>query len=458
MQLSPANRRALIKTMGLGATAGMFPSLWSRPARAAVAPKRFVVFYSYHGTQTGSWRPKSGNETSFELNGLMQPYAAYKNDLILLDGVDSASHRKFGGIGNAHQQGHLQALSSTKQQSDSLAGGITIDQAIAQGMNAKTRFPSLELGLNDNAGFPDYHFISHTGAGQKLASEADPRKVWSRVFKDFMPQGGGVVDDSALRLKARQKGILDYVKNEVDLQAKRMSTEDRLKLQAHMQAVRDLEVRLALDDTAPDKPVGLSCVTPANPNPTGSGKAWFDKAADFQTQLIAMALACDLTRVASLNVEELSGSVCGIGDPHSLAHDTSPDNGGRRGDTGAVAQSVGYHLIYNQVFGKLLSALANIPDVDGKRVLDNTVVLWAGEIALGSHATDDYHWLLAGSAGGALKTGRWLKFDPKPNPLFNGAGTRPTHGELFVSIANAVGVPMTKFGAAEICRGPMERL
>lgn len=458
MQLSPANRRALLKTMGLSATAGMFPSLWSRSARAAVAPKRFVVYYTYHGTQTGSWRPKSGNETSFELNALMQPYAAYKNDLILLDGVDSASHRKHGGLGNAHQQGQSQVLSSVKQVSDSFSNGITIDQAIAQGLNAKTRFPSLELGLNDGPGFPDYHYIAHTGPGQRIASEADPRKVWARVFKDFMPQGGGVVDDSGLRLKARQKGVLDYVKNEVDLQAKKMSTEDRLKLQAHLQAVRDLETRLALDDNTPSKPVGASCVVPANPTTSGSGKAWFDKAADFQTQMIAMALACDLTRVASLNVEELAGSVCGLGDAHGLAHDTSPDNGNRRGDTGAVAQSVGYHLIYNQVFAKLLSALANIPDVDGKRVLDNTVVLWAGEIALGSHDTNDHHWLLAGSAGGALKTGRWLKFDPKPNPLFNGASTRPSHGELFVSIANALGVPMTKFGDPTICRGPIERL
>jgi hypothetical protein len=103
------------------------------------------------------------------------------------------------------------------------------------------------------------------------------------------------------------------------------------------------------------------------------------------------------------------------------------------------------------VFTKLLDALANMPDVDGRRLLDNTVVLWAGELALGSHDLHNCHWLLAGSAGGAIRTGRWLKFGA------NGA-KRPPHSNLMVSLANAMGLPITTFGNPAACTGPLAGL
>lgn len=133
-----------------------------------------------------------------------------------------------------------------------------------------------------------------------------------------------------------------------------------------------------------------------------------------------------------------------------LIHKTSPDNGALRTNPDAVDVIRKYHRVYAGVFAKLLDALAGMPDSDGKRVLDDTVVLWAGEIALGSHDLHDCHWLLAGGAGGAIRTGRWLRFGA------NGA-KRPPHN-LMVSLANAMGVNITTFGNPAACTGPLAGL
>jgi hypothetical protein len=49
-------------------------------------------------------------------------------------------------------------------------------------------------------------------------------------------------------------------------------------------------------------------------------------------------------------------------------------------------------------------------------------------------------------AGGALSTGRYLKYDGDP------------HGNLLVSIANLMDVPITSFGKADRCTGPLAKL
>jgi hypothetical protein len=60
------------------------------------------------------------------------------------------------------------------------------------------------------------------------------------------------------------------------------------------------------------------------------------------------------------------------------------------------------------------------------------------------HSRDDAPYVLAGSAGGALRTGRFLSY----------AGDVP-HNNLLVSILNTLGIPDTTFGRSEWCTGPL---
>lgn len=449
-------RRTILSTLGLTAGSSLFPSL-NRRAHAATAPKRFLVFYTYHGTLPQFLIPTAGTETDFTVNSLMKPYEAFKKDIVLLDGLDFKSHRAVGSPGNAHQQGQNHALSAAKPVSASLAGGISIDQLIARGINAKTKFPSLELGVTDNGSFPSYHNIAYSGPGQQMPSEGNPTRVWNNVFKGFVPSGGGSVPVTPVVQgpnadAVKNKSIIDYVKAEVDAVAKQLGSSDKVRLDNHLAAVRDLENSLSLGGgggggggDVGGGGGGPSAGCAALPQPTGNG---FHNYVDSHIKIIQMAFACDLTRVASLNVDELSHSTSGYAgtygtsDVHDLIHRTSPDNGDLRTNAGAVEMVRKYHLIYANIFQKLLTALT-MPDVDGKRMLDNTIVLWAGEIAKGSHAYTDNKWILAGSGGGAIRTGRWLKCNGAP------------HQNLFVTLARSMGVQIDKFGEPSTSTGAL---
>jgi hypothetical protein len=66
---------------------------------------------------------------------------------------------------------------------------------------------------------------------------------------------------------------------------------------------------------------------------------------------------------------------------------------------------------------------------------------------------EDAFWQqgMAGSGGGYFKMGRLLQL-----PRAGGVG--PAHDDLFVSLANCMGLDVTTFGNAEVCRGPLPGL
>ena len=93
----------------------------------------------------------------------------------------------------------------------------------------------------------------------------------------------------------------------------------------------------------------------------------------------------------------------------------------------------------------MLQRLSEIPEGDGS-VLDNTLVLWGNEVAVGSsHAHTDIPFLMAGG-GWYFRTGRAL--------TYNGA----SHSNLLVSVLNAMGVNATTFGNPDVCTGDLPGL
>jgi hypothetical protein len=171
----------------------------------------------------------------------------------------------------------------------------------------------------------------------------------------------------------------------------------------------------------------------------------FPDIGDLQISLLAVALACDLTRVASL---QWSRSVSQtrftwlpvpINDAH---HDLShlPDD-----DALAVDKLTRINLWYAGRFAALVGKLATAQEVDGSRLLDSSLLLWCNELGKGNnHSRRLAPYVLAGQAGGSVRTGRFLSFtDDHP------------HNDLLVSILQAMDVPVTTFGKAEWCQGAL---
>lgn len=66
-------RRSILRALGIAGGSFVLPSLMPRTAKAATVPKRFLWFWSTHGTLAPFWLPKAGTESDFALNDLLTP-------------------------------------------------------------------------------------------------------------------------------------------------------------------------------------------------------------------------------------------------------------------------------------------------------------------------------------------------------------------------------------------------
>ncbi len=165
-----------------------------------------------------------------------------------------------------------------------------------------------------------------------------------------------------------------------------------------------------------------------------------------QTDLLVSALACDATRVASLQwshtVSPTVFTWLGHGEGHhSLSHSNDDNSGG-------VGRFVEAERWFAERFGDLLDKLRALPEPGGEgTMLDHTVVLWAKELGDSrQHSTVAVPFVLAGGAAAGLKTGRYLRFDGQ------------SHQDLLVAVARAMGIDVDRFGKTASCDGPLEEV
>jgi hypothetical protein len=466
------SRRGLLQALGIGAaTAALLPyglSVGSRSASAGPVqiPKRILFIYGMGSIR--SFYPPVGvggapaSENSWALGPLHTPLIGMEKKLVITNGLDMAVNTVTQpDAGNAHIQGGTEALTAAKRSNSSLSSGASIDQWIAQRLNAPTpvtKIPSLELSAGCDGGDAEGgpHYIA---GGQVISAERNPNVAFNRVFGGFSNPGQTPAEIAAAQAALDQKkSVLENAAREFSSVAPKLAQEDRTKLEAHASAIRDLEARLALRASSACTPPDAKYQSDLKMFTTPGKHAVSDF--DLDARLVTSAFSCDLTRVATIHLPShydlestigYTGGMFGTTDTHDLTHKTNDANAALWNDAAAMAIVKKIHLAQAQMFRRVLDLLDGIPEADGTTLLDNTAVLWCGQIAEGGHALTELPWILAGGAGGAFRTGRYLKFD-RPNDR------GPSHNDLFVSLANAVGVATNSFGEASVCTGPLRGL
>ena len=99
-------------------------------------------------------------------------------------------------------------------------------------------------------------------------------------------------------------------------------------------------------------------------------------------------------------------------------------------------------------FAYLIDSLKATPNPEGDGTLfDDTLVLWAKELGDSRlHVCESVPFVLAGSAGGLFRPGRYLRYDRAP------------HSKLLVSLCNAFDIEVDTFGDTSTGQGGLGRL
>ncbi|HKO47665.1 MAG TPA: DUF1552 domain-containing protein [Polyangiaceae bacterium] len=436
-------RRHFLRAAGGAAVA--LPLLSSLRAGAAGEnfPKRLVLMYTPNGVIPDAWWPKNVlSETSWDLNKIHTPLAPFKDRLNFLSGVNLTVTSE--GPGGLHQKGIGGLYTGQQLQSGDLfvdgcgqragwANGISVDQEVAKTLAVGTPIKSLELGVrateNDVQGR-----IAYAGPGAPLPPMNEPSEVFQRLFSGF-----GQNTDQLAELRARRQSVLDTVQSQFKSVSARVSSSDRQKLSAHLTLVRDLETRMSATGNA-----SQSCVVPAVPTALDpDSEDDMPIIAGLHLDMLATAFACDLTRVASFQISTSLNHVRypwlnSMGEGHALSHQGPSD-------TNAYNELVSRQSWHSQALANFLTRLSQIPEGSGT-VLDNTLLVWGNEISEGNtHSHNNLPFVTAGG-GWHFRTGRSIQY--------SGA----SHNDLLVSVLNAMGVPATTFGKADLCKGPLPGL
>ena len=407
-------------------------------ADGTAIPKRLGIFFWGNGVKPDRWTPTTTGAGWAATPSLMPLFTAGVNSYVnVVSGTTITS-----GDERGHHSGTVGILSGAPLVSQPAGGAPyrstfsmpSIDQVAAKIIGTSSQFPSLELGIsnrvNGNEG-TTMHYLSHSGPDSPNPPEYDPSKLFARVFGTFKPPAGGGTPMVDATLGYR-KSVLDAVLGDLMKVRTRVGTADKARLDLHASGIRDLENRLAA--AAQPMQVAMSCTAPTNPGsfPDMNGKEQIAEKTKAMSDLLAIALACNQTRVFSMM---FSGSTASTvywevnltEGHHQLTHDEPGDQPGVQAST----------VFTMQCFAQLLVSLKSVPEGAGN-VLDNTAILASTDTSDGRfHDIRDYPILVAGKGGGYFKY---------PGIHYRSPSGTESTSNVLLSVMRAAGTNVTSVG------------
>jgi hypothetical protein len=431
-------------------------SLRGREAHAFPDPskKRFVAFFQANGIDISRFWPSVpyGQLTAESLSGsALEPLAGFSDRLLIPRGVHMVPFGD-GLIGNLHQRGVGAVLTAQPLlHTSKYAAGISVDQRMAEQLHGDAS-PPLTLFVGQTSGSVLSH-ISYRGSDQPVAAENNP---WL-VYQDLMGLAS-LGEEARQRLLERRESVLDLVSEEYQtLMDADLCQADRDKLDMHFSAIRDLENGMDDEGVVPCllDPARAAEVEALDPE-TVAYDANFKKIGLMQMDILALALACGRTQVATIQWGPGSGGPIYSWDGMDHDYDHHVISHGNTKEDESGEPLVGYADMLHEIdrwyatqFAYLLEKLDAYPEADGS-VLDNSALVWTNELSEGRlHDYRDIPYVMAGSAGGYFSTGRYVKLTAQDDPVND---VDAPHNRLLTSLLNAVGVtddgaPVEHFGA-----------
>ena len=434
------SRRTMLR--GVGAAMAL-PTLEAMaPARVAGAtakpPVRMAALYFPNGVWQDAWIPTETG-TDFTLPYSLEPLADFKSDINVLSGLDKAASRR----GDGHYAKTANFLTgepvAKTTGKDISAGGISMDQLVAQELGHLTPLPSLETGIDpvisgidSNVGFTRLYgsYISWRSATAPVAREINPRFVYERLFGEKDASGNSLTG----RRQEQFRSLLDVAWEDAKALRAKLGRDDQVKLDEYLESVRKVERRIEFSmkpdprEWKPDHPAEI----PPLPNVHGD----FKEHIKIMMDLMVLAFQTDSTRVQTfMFANDVSGRNFSFLDGVSGGHHDMSHHENKEEKINQYREITRWHA---EQYAYLLNKLKSIPEGEGN-LLDNSMILFGSSISDGNrHDPNNLPLVLGGKAGGALRTGQHIA-KPKNTPLCN----------LYLTMLNAAGVACDSFGDSE---------
>ncbi len=380
--------RGALVTVALPPLQAMFNDSGTAYACDGVLPKRFGLWFWGNGTLPDRWTPTGdGDGDAWQLSEQLAPLSRVKDRICVVSGLAVKLPNNV-----PHSSGCAGILSAAPLQStgdDDTFSAPSIDQVIAAEIGGSSIFRSIQTAASNCSG------RSYNGPNSVNPPEADPYNFYRRVFGDTFVEPGqdGAVDPSL----GLRRSVLDAVMGDIGRLQDRLGAEDRARLDQHLEGVRELEQRLAL--LQKDPPDLEACSRPEEP--TGDytdveGRPQLALRNQVMSELLAMTLACDQTRVFAHFITDPVSDVLFEGSSAGH-HDLTHNEAAPQDECNAI------DLQIMDMFADTVEILDGIPEGDGS-LLDNCAVLATSEVSLGqTHSIEEMPVVIAGSCCGFYK-------------------------------------------------------
>jgi hypothetical protein len=425
------SRRSLLK--GASATA-LLPLLEADIARADCIPagrKRLIVMH--WGNGLNGVGPQGSVNLSTALPAQMSALEQYKSDLLVPEGLhNKVFDDHFTPTGDQPAPGHdhivamligqampTSAYNITPAPTESL--DYLIGHRLQQSINSP--YPVINLGVMYSPWVASAGGPAWEAPGINSTPDDDPYHVFDQLFTG-QPMGDPAVEQRRLR----RQSVLDYVQKDIARFSKKLGTADRQKVDGHLSAIREMEMRLT-------PPMGSGmCATPTLPPMFDIHSSDnYDRTLTAQIDNGVAALAAGLSQVLTLHATSSCGchyvptwlGIGATGTQSGIGGDVSSHHGIAHGLDGPDAKNA-IDTWFCQKVAYLVGKLKGVPE-GGGTMFDNSVVL-VTNVMWADHVIYNLPWFLIGSAGGFFKTGQVL------------ATNDASHTGLLIGLANAFGV------------------
>jgi hypothetical protein len=416
--LAGMNRRGFLRGLGLSLS---LPALESfRPLVAAAAagtkaigttasgaPLRMAYLYIPNGVNLAHWRP-DGDGASYKPGKTFAPMEPHRADFQIFTGFEH--QQASGGADGAGDHARSNATFLTGVRAKKTAGsdiqlGISVDQVAARAAKDLTRLPSLELstegvrksGQCDSGYSCAYQFnLSWSSENQPMTPEANPRAVFERLF------GAGEAKERASSLAQRyasKKSVLDFIAEDAKSLQRHLGRGDRHKLDEYLTGVREIERQI-------EKVEALGLPVDPGVSAPDDEPGTFEERLRLLLDMMVLAFKTDSTRISTLLMahdgSNRSFKEIGVSEGHhSISHHQKKEDN--------LEKLAKIDLFYMQQLAYFLDKLKNTPDVDGKSLLHNSMIVYGSGISDGDrHNHNDLPIVVAGHAGGAFTPGRHI--------------------------------------------------